>query len=179
MKGIIPCVAGALALTITIAGAQSPYSGQESRIVKALSGADVRAYLNGEGMGYAKAGELNHYPGPRHVLDLADKVGLSADQRRRIEKIYSSMHYRAVPLGRQIVDGEAKLDAQFASGRVTPDRLAAATAAIAVLQGKLRAVHLSAHLATKVVLSATQIAAYDGLRGYGKTDARDHHQHTH
>ena len=37
-------------------------------------------YLNGEGMWLAKAAELNHYPGPRHVLDIADKLGLSPDQ---------------------------------------------------------------------------------------------------
>ena len=36
---------------------------------------------------FAKAGELNHYPGPKHVLSMAEHLGLRADQRLRIEAI--------------------------------------------------------------------------------------------
>ena len=32
-------------------------------------------------MGLALAAELNGYPGPSHVLELADKLELSAEQR--------------------------------------------------------------------------------------------------
>jgi len=42
-------------------------------------------------MGLAKAAELNHYPGPRHVLDLASELKLSEEQRLRIEQIYNTM----------------------------------------------------------------------------------------
>ena len=44
--------------------AQSPYAGQESREIKSLSPAEVDGYLAGAGMGFAKAAELNGYPGP-------------------------------------------------------------------------------------------------------------------
>lgn len=47
-----------------------PYAGQETREIKALSPDEVAAHLEGRGMGFAKAAELNHYPGPKHVLDL-------------------------------------------------------------------------------------------------------------
>ena len=43
--------------------------------VNALSPDEVQQYLAGAGMGYAKAAELNHFPGPMHVLELADKLG--------------------------------------------------------------------------------------------------------
>jgi len=51
----------------------SPYAGQEKRSIKALSQAQIENFLSGAGMGFAKAAELNHYPGPKHVLELADQ----------------------------------------------------------------------------------------------------------
>ena len=40
--------------------------------------ADLKA---GRGMGLALAAELNGYPGPSHVLELADKLKLSAEDK--------------------------------------------------------------------------------------------------
>ncbi len=40
---------------------------------------------------------------------------------------------------------------------------------LAVLQGRLRAIHLAAHLETTSVLSPAQIARYGELRGYGSS----------
>ena len=42
-----------------------------------------RQFLAGAGMGYAKAAELNSYPGPMHVLELADRLGLTPDQQTK------------------------------------------------------------------------------------------------
>ena len=42
----------------------SPYAGQESRAIKALSDSEIDDLANGRGMGLAKAGELNGYPSP-------------------------------------------------------------------------------------------------------------------
>src|SRR5262249_20157560 len=44
------------------------YAGRQTRAIKALSEEDIAPLLNGEGMGMAKAAELNGYPGPKHVL---------------------------------------------------------------------------------------------------------------
>jgi len=52
----------------------SPYVGQEQREIKSLSPDEVKDYLAGKGMGLAKAAELNHYPGPAHVLELASQL---------------------------------------------------------------------------------------------------------
>ena len=49
----------------------APYAGQQTRTIKALLPADVTALLKGEGMGMAKAAELNGYPGPLQVLTLS------------------------------------------------------------------------------------------------------------
>ena len=37
-------------------------------------------------MGLALAGELNGYPGPKHVLELAAELDLSEDQRRAVQR---------------------------------------------------------------------------------------------
>jgi hypothetical protein len=54
--------------------AQSPYSGMQTRSIKALSEQQVADLTAGRGMGLALAAELNGYPGPFHVLELADKL---------------------------------------------------------------------------------------------------------
>ena len=123
--------------------------------------------MNGEGMGLARPAELNRHPGPRHVLDLADSLGLSAEQRLATEKIRAEMRARAKALGREILDAEKALDAAFAAGGVTEQVLAASVRRIAGLQGELRIAHLGAHLAMREVLTEHQIHEYDRLRGYG------------
>jgi hypothetical protein len=52
----------------------------QRREIKALSETEVSGYLDGRGMGFAKAGELNGYPGPAHLLELADKLRLTSEQ---------------------------------------------------------------------------------------------------
>jgi Spy/CpxP family protein refolding chaperone len=170
----------ACALTVPALGEHpsSPYAGQQTRAIKALSPEDIAGLLNGEGIGMAKAAELNGYPGPVHVLDLARELGLTADQRQQIQAIFDRMSAAAKPLGAEVLEREGLLDRLFAEGQVTPARLTADTAAIAELQGRLRAVHLAAHLETRALLNSGQIALYQHLRGYGDPAAATHHHHS-
>jgi Spy/CpxP family protein refolding chaperone len=161
----------------------SPHSGQEARQTKALSADDMQALLNGHGMGLAKAAELNHYPGPLHVLELATPLHLSDTQRTETQKIYDQMHREAIRLGQGIIAKEQELDRLFATQAVDATGLRALISEIGRLQGDLRFVHLQAHLDMKSLLSPEQIAAYDRLRGYsggGRTEAptgQHHRQH--
>ena len=61
----------------------SPYAGQQTRAIKALSPEDLAGLLNGEGRGMAKAAELNGYPGPVHVLELAGSPRRNSSKFRR------------------------------------------------------------------------------------------------
>ena len=149
-----------------------PYAVQDSRDIAALSPQRMADLLAGEGAGYALAAELNRYPGPRHVLDLAEELALSGGQRRRVTDIRAEMRDDAVRLGRHLVALEGRLDDSFESGAATADRIAQLTAAISEVEGRLRAVHLVAHVATRAVLTEHQIAIYDQLRGYSSE-----HQH--
>src|SRR5687768_3033731 len=108
-----------LALVVSPVPAASPYAGQEERDIKALSAQEVADYLTGKGMGFAKAAELNGHAGPKHVLELADELALSAEQRTRTQALFDSMQTKAIVLGRRLVDEERKLDRLFASATVT------------------------------------------------------------
>jgi len=172
---IRPMIAAVLMLAATAATAQTPYAGMQARPIKALSEQQVADLAAGRGMGLALAAELNGYPGPSHVLELADGLALSADQRAHIKTLFDSMKAEALPLGAKLIAQEADLDRQFATRTVTPESLKALTAAAAITQGELRETHLKYHLSTVDVLSPGQMRRYAELRGYGGKAM--HHRH--
>jgi Spy/CpxP family protein refolding chaperone len=152
---------------------QSPYSGRTSAAIKALTPDQLDAYRNGTGAGMAIPAEMNGYPGPRHILDLADQLKLDADQKAKIGAIFDRMHESAVKLGQSIIDDEKKLDDAFAHGNASDAEVRSLTAEIAHLQGTLRYTHLAAHLAAKSVLSAEQVQLYNEARGYARLRTED------
>jgi hypothetical protein len=155
----------------------SPYSGQESREIKALSESEIAGLMAGKGMGYAKAAERNGYPGPKHVLELADELHLSPEQREQTQAVFARMEASAKELGSRLVDAERALDVMFREGTVTPDSLAAALSQIGALQAELRGAHLQAHLEQACILEKGQVARYMELRGYGDGAHADHSLH--
>ena len=145
---------------------QAPYASLQQRVVKALSDQQVSDLRAGRGMGLALAGELNGYPGPLHVLELADQLELNQSQRQRIQELYEAMKAEAVPIGERLIEHESALDREFAEGKITPAALAGLTAQIGETQGQLRLVHLKYHLTTAELLTAHQRHRYAELRGY-------------
>jgi Spy/CpxP family protein refolding chaperone len=144
-----------------------PYAGLQARPVKALSDQQIADLRAGRGMGLALAAELNGYPGPLHVLELATPLGLSDDQRAKVTALFDAMKREAVPLGERLIAAETALDRQFADRTITASSLGEATRDIASLQGELRLAHLKYHLATLELLTPEQAARYSILRGYG------------
>ncbi len=144
----------------------SPYAGSQSREIKALSEQQIAELRNGRGMGLALAAELNGYPGPLHVLELADKLGLDNAQRQQTKKLFDEMQAEAIQAGEQLIAKESLLDRQFAHRHITPESLDLLTAEIGRLQGQLRSLHLKYHLATDGLLSGEQKRQYADLRGY-------------
>ncbi len=166
-------VAGAL--TIGAAAAQTPYAGLQARPVKALSDQQVADLKAGRGMGLALAAELNGYPGPSHLLELADQLGLSDAQRDTVRSLFEAMKAETIPIGERLIAQEAALDALFAEHKVTRETLATATAEIGDTQAKLRDAHLRYHLSTVAMLQPSQIQRYAELRGYAEGDQKHPH----
>ena len=147
-------------------GIPTPYAGQETRHISSLSAEDIAALEAGEGWGLAKPAELNGFPGPAHILEMADKLDLTPDQKTAVEASFAAMNARARDTGRALIEAEAALDAAFVAG-VTTEDLAAALARIEAARADLRAIHLSAHLEVTPLLSTEQRHRYTELRGYG------------
>jgi Spy/CpxP family protein refolding chaperone len=157
---------------------RSPYAGEEQREIKALSPDEVRGYLAGEGLGLAKAAEINGYPGPLHVLQLAEQLHLTEAEKADTEQVRDVMRRDATRLGKLIVDKERELDNSFAGGKIDESQLRSLVGVISNLQGELRTVHLRAHLEMIRVLTPEQIQRYAALRGYQGVGAQHegHHQ---
>jgi hypothetical protein len=145
----------------------APYAGEQRREIKALSADEARALAAGAGAGYARAAELNHYPGPMHVVELADVLGLSTEQKRASEALLHAHKREARELGTAVVAAERELDRLFADGRVDAATLAAAVTQAGAAQSAYRLSHLDAHRRQRELLSAEQVAEYDRRRGYG------------
>ena len=136
---------------------------------KSLSEEQVQGYLAGKGMGFAKVAELNGYPGPAHVLELADSLQLTGTQREATKKLFNTMHSNAVVLGKELVKLEQELDDLFASRQVTEATLTALLKKIGECSAQLRQVHIEAHMAQRALLTEDQVARYKQLR--------THHHH--
>ena len=146
----------------------------ETRSVKALSHeqiADLEAQR--AGMGLALAAELNRYPGPVHVLELAGPLALTPSQRSRTKTLMHRMKAETIPAGRRIIDLERDLDLLFQEKQATAEAIDEAAARIGAAQGELRAAHLRYHLAMMRVLTPYQIERYAELRAYASV-ARAH-----
>jgi len=163
-----------LAAGTSFAQNPQPYAGMQARPLKALSGDELTDLREGRGMGLALAGELNGYPGPKHVLELAKELNLTEAQRARTQQLFDDMKAEAVPLGQQLIAAETDLDRQFSGRTITPASLTAATATIGATRGTLRATHLKYHLAMMDLLTPAQIARYGELRGYGGAGPAGH-----
>lgn len=151
---------------------QSPYAGFEGRQIKGLSEEQIQELTNGDGMSLALPAELNHYPGPRHVLDLAQELGLSERQQGQVRAIEQKIRASARALGAAIIEKERELDQGFARRTMNEAVLRGLTGEIAQLQGDLRYAHLVAHLELREVLTEEQVMKYDELRGYRASSPR-------
>jgi hypothetical protein len=173
----IRVVTAIAAMSLLVVAGPLPASGQEHEHeheategepseIASLTLQEIEGLKAGDGMGVAEPAELNHYPGPKHVLELAGELGLTESQRVDVESIRASMLDRAIPLGEKIIEAERMLNRRFEHQHMDDEGLREATSEIAVLYGELRYVHLAAHLQTKALLTVEQVADYDRLRGY-------------
>jgi Spy/CpxP family protein refolding chaperone len=158
-------------ITITPAPSPSPYVGFETRDVKTLTTERQEGLKRGQGLGYALVAELNGFPGPLHVLELADQLELSAEQKTQTRVIYDRMRKEAIAAGEALIAAESHLDRLFQSKQVSYARVEAQTAVAAAQEARLRAIHLNAHVAMMEVLTQPQVESYGRLRGYRENAA--------
>ena len=144
----------------------SGYAGLQSRAIKALSEQEIADLRAGKGMSMALPAELNGYPGPSHVLELAEPLGLSEAQRTRTEVLFREMQAQARAAGEAVIEAESVLDRLFAERRATDATLSEAIQRAALARARVRATHLRHHLRMLEVLTPEQVFEYKRLRGY-------------
>lgn len=152
-----------------------PYAGQREREIKALSPEEVKQYQSGAGMGYARPAELNRYPGLMHVLELADQLALTPEQRARTVALMDAHKAEARAIGAKRVETERALEAFFRSGNADQTALAGRVREAAALEGEYRLTHLETHLRMRALLSEEQVGRYVQLRGYSGGEHRRQH----
>lgn len=141
-------------------------SGAATGSAPAWMPADDRAVLeNAQGAGMARAAEAHGWPGPRHVLDLADNLQLDAGQREHMHGLMAAMQASARDLGAKVIAAEAALDVELAKASPDAARIATLSEQIGRLRGRLRSIHLETHLQAAEVLTPVQRQRYLQLRG--------------
>lgn len=140
---------------------------------------DRDGLLAAEGMGQASYAEMNGYPGPKHVLDLAKDLQLTDAQKKSVQEVYNEMKTRATDLANRIIRVEEELNEAFKSGMVAETSVRDDAEQIGKLRGRLRSIHLIAHLKTKKILTPQQIEQYKKLRAASNTPKSAGGDHKH
>ena len=149
--------------------AHAAEAAREGTGIPALPEKQIAAYLDGRAMWMASVAELNHYPGPRQVLELAAKLKLTAEQQQATINLYDEMRPEAIRLGKQLVEQEQRLNRIFAWGQASRENIEQIVTDIGVLQARLRLTHLLAHIRARELLTEDQIKRYDDLQDYGES----------
>ena len=149
------------------AAAHAAEAAREGTGIPALSEAQAASYLDGEAMWQASVAELNHYPSPRRVFELAEALELTEGQRRATTKLHEETRREAIRLGTELVALEQRLNRIFAWNQATADNIAKTVLDIGTLQTQLRLTHLVASIRQKPLLTEEQVRLYDELQGRG------------
>ncbi len=166
LMAILPAMVSAQTHDGNHGSTPSIYSGEEMRLIKSLSEEDLDEIARGGGWGLARAAELNGVPGPTHLLELADEIGLSEQQRQAIEAVRAQMQADAIAAGERFIAAEQALDEAFQRGVPDAEDLQRLVMEAGEARADLRLVHLNAHLLTLPLLTDTQVTQYSVLRGY-------------
>lgn len=155
------------------ANTQTPYAGQQDRAITSLSAEDQKALANGEGWGLAKPAELNGVPGPAHLLELSEKIGLAPEQVAKLQKLFNDMKAQAIALGNEYMAAEKAVDDYFRAGDFSERALRQKVDQAEQARANLRFLHLSYHHRTLDVVTPEQVKQYNELRGYSQKTIDD------
>ena len=157
-------LAVALAVAAGAARAQHGGHGHGGVAADACDHAFERAVADGRGFGMATAADRQGYPGPLHVLELADRLQLTPAQRAATQALLDAMFAASRPKGAALLDAERRLETLFAAGQADEAALRSAVGEIERLRAELRTLHLTTHLKTASLLTPEQRRAYHALR---------------
>lgn len=118
----------------------------------------------GHGFGMAFVADQQGYPGPRHILELKDRLKLTPEQEARTQALVTAMYAESRPKSARLLDAEAKLRRVFAGGQADEAAVRAAVAEVEKARTELRLVHLMTHLKAPRMLTDEQRRVYHEAR---------------
>jgi Spy/CpxP family protein refolding chaperone len=118
----------------------------------------------GRGFGLAFAADQNGYPGPLHVLELKDRLKLTADQEAKAQALLHAMFVESKPKSARLLEAEAKLRRLFADRAADDAAVRATVAEVERARSEVRLVHLLTHLKTRELLTEDQRRIYHEAR---------------
>ena len=118
----------------------------------------------GRGFGLAFAADQNGYPGPLHVLELKDRLKLTADQEAKAQVLLHAMFVESKPKSARLLEAEAKLRRLFAGRAADAAAVRAGVAEVERARSEVRLVHLLTHLKTRERLTEDQRRIYHEAR---------------
>jgi Spy/CpxP family protein refolding chaperone len=122
----------------------------------------------GRGFGMAFAADQNGYPGPLHVLELKDRLKLTAEQEAAMQRLMHTMFSESKPKSARLLAAEAKLRRLFAERAADPAAVRAAVDEVERARSEVRLVHLLTHLKTRDLLTEDQRRTYHEARWGGR-----------
>jgi len=122
----------------------------------------------GRGFGMAFAADQNGYPGPMHVLELKDRLKLTAGQEAKAQALMHAMFSESKPKSARLLELEAKLRRLFADRTADVTAVRATVAEVERARGEVRLVHLLVHLKTRELLTEDQRRIYHEARWGGR-----------
>jgi Spy/CpxP family protein refolding chaperone len=117
----------------------------------------------GRGFGMAFAADQNGYPGPMHVLELKDRLKLTADQEAKARELYAAVRAE-LPKSSRLLEAEQKLERLFADRTASEAAVRVAAADVERARTQVRLVHLLAHVRTRDLLTEEQRRVYHETR---------------
>jgi Spy/CpxP family protein refolding chaperone len=117
----------------------------------------------GRGFGMAFAADQNGYPGPMHVLELKDRLKLTAEQEAKAQELHAAVKAEQ-PKSARLLEAERRLERLFADGVATEANVRVAVAEIERARTEVRLVHLLTHVRTRDVLTDEQRRIYHQAR---------------
>ena len=107
--------------------------------------------------GFAKAAELNRYPGPMHALEHAVALELTPAQREALTDLMKRHKADARALGARVLELERELDVLFASKAVNEASLDLVLRSLGEASARLRGSHLKTHVETTALFTPSQV----------------------
>src|SRR5439155_635102 len=118
----------------------------------------------GHQVALAFAADQNGYPGPMHVLELRDRLKLTADQATKMQELMHAMFAESRPQGARLLEAEAKLRRLFADRTADEAAVRGAVGEVERARSEVRLVHLLTHLKTRDLLTEDQRRVYHEAR---------------